>query len=103
MSFSSDAKAELCQSRPDKKALALAEAYFETAATLPERTGCDIVAHFDLIAKFNEGNALFNGEDPRYRAAWRQAADTLLEDPFEPLPEVEFEAGGKGGIIWANT
>jgi len=27
MSFSSDAKAELCQSRPDKKALALAEAY----------------------------------------------------------------------------
>lgn len=65
--------------------IALARHYFETAATVAEATGCDIIGHFDLITKFNEGGALFDETDPRYIEAWRAAADQLLryDIPFE--------------------
>ena len=39
---------------------ALAEDYFALAGGVAERTGCQIVGHFDLIAKFNEGDRLFD-------------------------------------------
>ncbi len=57
---------------------ALAEAYYALAADVVRQTGCDIIGHFDLITKFNEGNRLFDEEHPRYRAAWQRAADELL-------------------------
>ena len=65
--------------------LSLAEAYYETVAGVVERTGCSLIGHFDLIAKFNEGGALFDENDPRYVAAWQGAADALLRTgvPFE--------------------
>jgi len=64
---------------------ALAEAYYRTVADVVRRTGASVIGHFDLIAKFNEGGALFDEDHPRYRAAWQQAADRLLESgvPFE--------------------
>ena len=62
---------------------ALAAAYYDTVAAVWEKTRCNIVAHFDLIAKFNEGGVLFNEEDPRYRKAWRRAADALKGRTFE--------------------
>lgn len=58
---------------------ALAEEYFRTEAQVVERTGCDIIGHFDLISKFNEKQPLFDPAHPRYVAAWRAAADALLE------------------------
>ena len=58
---------------------AFAEAYFRHVERLPEATGCGVIGHFDIVAKFNEGGALFDENDPRYVAAWRKAADTLLE------------------------
>lgn len=59
--------------------LAMAEAYYRLEAEVADRTGCQIVGHFDLITKFNEGGRFFSEEDPRYRSAALEAQTALLE------------------------
>lgn len=59
--------------------LAATESYYASVAQLAEKTDCDIIGHFDLITKFNEGGALFDEKAPRYVAAWKAAADELLK------------------------
>ena len=54
-----------------------AQAYFSLAADVVDRTGCDIIGHFDLFSKFNQKCHLFNEQDPRYVHAWKKAADQL--------------------------
>ena len=54
------------------------EAYYRAVARVAEQTGCDIIGHFDLVSKFNEGGRLFDERHPRYIAAWQAAADALL-------------------------
>lgn len=51
--------------------------YYGLLAQTPERTGCDILGHFDLVTKFNEGGRLFDEADPRYLSAAREALDAL--------------------------
>ena len=53
-----------------------------------------MIAHFDLITKYNEGNALFDPEHPRYRAAAERALDRLAECPV--LLEVNTGAMARG-------
>lgn len=64
---------------------ALCEDYYRTVGTVAEKTGCDIIGHFDLITKFQERTPLFDVNHPRYVAAWKAAADRLLrwDIPFE--------------------
>lgn len=64
---------------------ALVEEYYRTVAGVAEKTGCDIIGHFDLITKFIEKEPLFDVAHPRYRRAWQAAADRLLLSgkPFE--------------------
>ena len=64
---------------------AFCEAYYRTVAAVAEKTDCDIIGHFDLVSKFNEGGRLFDERHPRYIAAWQEAADALLRSgkPFE--------------------
>ena len=64
---------------------AMAELYYRQAAGLVARTGADIIGHFDLVTKFNEGGAIFDEDCPRYTAAAEAALDALLETgvPFE--------------------
>lgn len=70
---------------------AMIEKYYETEAMVCEKTGADIIGHFDLITKYNTGGeggkkgALFDEGHPRYIAAWQKAADKLMETgvPFE--------------------
>ena len=57
---------------------ALAERYFSLVSAYADRDDIDIVGHFDLIAKYNEGNNLFDEEHPRYLAAAKGAIDRLL-------------------------
>ncbi|MBO7390848.1 MAG: histidinol-phosphatase HisJ family protein [Clostridia bacterium] len=57
---------------------ALAEAYFSLMSAYAQREDIDIIGHFDLIAKYNEGNTLFDETHPRYLAAAKAAADALL-------------------------
>ncbi len=56
---------------------ALVEDYYAAVAAAAERTPCQIVGHFDLIAKFNEGGRLFPAQHPRCRAAALEALHTL--------------------------
>lgn len=59
---------------------AYARDYFRLEAEVVKVTGCDIVGHFDLFTKFNEGNRLFDTADPRYRKPAMEALDALLEE-----------------------
>ena len=61
------------------------EEYYKLLARVVETTKCDIIAHFDLIAKYNDGGVLFDESNPRYIKAWQAAADALLKTkkPFE--------------------
>ena len=59
--------------------LSFAEDYFRQVGQVPERTGCRIVGHFDLITKFNEGDRLFDTGHPRYVNAALEALDRLAE------------------------
>lgn len=93
---------------------ALAEAYYQALSTVGERTGCGVVGHFDLIAKFNAGGALFDEGHPRCVAAWQAAADRLLQsgalfevntgamargyrDAAYPAPEIIAYLAARGG------
>lgn len=64
---------------------ACAEDYYRNVGNVFKKTGADIIGHFDLITKFNEGNLLFDTDNERYIKAWQSAADNLLEykKPFE--------------------
>ena len=68
----------------DNDFLQIAKEYFATVARLAEIQP-DIIGHFDLIAKYNEGDALFDSKDPRYLNAAIDAVDALLPlgVPFE--------------------
>lgn len=58
--------------------LAFCEEYYAQVAQVLQVTGADVVGHFDLVTKFNEGNALFDENDPRYVAASQAALDALI-------------------------
>lgn len=64
---------------------ALCEAYYQIVADVVKKTNADIIGHFDLITKFNEGCCLFDESHPRYVAAATAAIDRLLPagKPFE--------------------
>ncbi|MBO5879829.1 MAG: histidinol-phosphatase [Clostridia bacterium] len=65
--------------------LAVCEEYYRLLADVVRKTNADIIAHIDLITKFNEGNKLFDTGDPRYVRAYRRAVDELIKTgkPFE--------------------
>ena len=77
---------------------AMAEAYFDTVARVVDKTGCDIIGHFDLVAKFNEKAPAFDETHPRYAAAWQSALDALL--PSGRLFEINTGAVSRG---WRTT
>ena len=56
---------------------AFAEDYYRLVGGIGKRTGCQIVGHFDLVTKFNEGDRLFDTSHPRYRDAALDALDRL--------------------------
>ena len=65
--------------------LAACEEYYRLLTDVPRKTKCDIIAHIDLITKFNEGDKLFDTKDPRYVNAYKSAIDKLVGYglPFE--------------------
>ena len=74
--------------------LELCRLYYETVADLGPTLRPDIVAHFDLITKFNEGDRLFSTEDARYRRLALDAVDALL--PLDPIFEINTGAISRG-------
>ncbi|MBR2454070.1 MAG: histidinol-phosphatase HisJ family protein [Clostridia bacterium] len=55
------------------------EEYFSLVTQLPEKTGCNIIGHFDIITKMNEQKGLFDTEAPRYINAALCAVDSLCD------------------------
>lgn len=55
------------------------EEYYRAVGEVISVTCADIIGHFDLISKFNENAEMFDTQHPRYLAAWKAAADKLLE------------------------
>ena len=74
--------------------LQLCRAYYETVAGLTAAFHPDIIAHLDLITKFNEADRLFSTEDRRYRHLALEAVDALMTD--EPFFEINTGAISRG-------
>ena len=58
---------------------AMAEQYFATIADVIPKTGANIIGHFDLIAKNNIDNSMFDEMHPRYIKAALDAMEQILE------------------------
>lgn len=81
---SPEAFAELLQ-RCGNDPYDMAGRYYALVADVVRKTGADIIGHFDLITKFNEGGRFFDEDNPSYIEAWKSVADSLLQTgrPFE--------------------
>lgn len=75
----------LAESCYDGDYFKLCEDYYKNVGDLICKTNADIIGHFDLVTKFNEGNILFDTSNARYLNAAKNAADSLLKYnvPFE--------------------
>ena len=60
---------------------AYCEDYFALMTDLYNKTKCDIIAHFDLVTKFNEKMPMIDTSHPRYVKASNDALDALLKTP----------------------
>ncbi|MCQ2354134.1 MAG: histidinol-phosphatase HisJ family protein [Clostridia bacterium] len=58
--------------------MSLIEMYYEKVGEIVDKTGADIIGHFDLIRKFNRDGSLFDEQSARYRAAAKKALDRLI-------------------------
>lgn len=74
--------------------ISFAEDYFKLVAEIVKKTDADIIGHFDLASKFNEGGKLFDENDPRYVAAWQAALKELI--PTGKLFEINTGAISRG-------
>ena len=72
----------------------LCELYYYQLSKVITYTDCDIVAHFDLVTKFNEGGDLFDVNDKRYRDAAFDCLDTLIKK--DPIFEINTGAIARG-------
>ena len=59
--------------------LAFAGAYYRRAAEAAGKTKCQVVGHFDLVTKFNEGGRFFDEAAPRYCRAALEALEAVME------------------------
>ena len=58
--------------------IALACNYYEILEKMPQKFKFDIVGHFDLVTKFNEGDKLFDTSNKRYVSAAERALEALM-------------------------
>lgn len=73
---------------------AYVERYFEILADVAERTGADIVGHFDLVTKFNEGNRYFDEDSVWYKRAALKALAKIAKS--RPIFEINTGAMARG-------
>ena len=56
------------------------ERYYKTVADVHKKTNADIIGHFDLVSKFNEGCVFFDENTARYKDAAIEALESILKD-----------------------
>ncbi|MBR2617072.1 MAG: histidinol phosphate phosphatase, partial [Clostridia bacterium] len=59
--------------------LSFAEAYFARLSDSVIETGADVLAHPDLLLKFNEVDPIFDTSHPRYQRAMLSAVEKLVK------------------------
>ena len=59
--------------------MAYAEAYYLQESNVLEKTGGQIVGHFDLVTVFNQGNKYFDESDPAYIRAAKKSMETIVD------------------------
>lgn len=74
---------------------AYVERYYEIEADVLRRTEADIIGHFDLVTKFNEGNKYFDEEADWYQEAALKALRTVAagREGAEKKPVFEINTG----------
>lgn len=60
---------------------AFVEDYYKLMGDIYNKTGCDIVGHFDVITKFNEQEYFYDVNSPRYKEAVFSSLDSLKNAP----------------------
>lgn len=60
--------------------LAYAEEYYATVKNVVKITECDVVGHFDVVTKFNEGGFYFDENSKRYKDAAIDALETVIKE-----------------------
>ncbi len=78
---------------------ALCEDYFALVGGVTAKTNADIIGHFDLVSKFNEGDKLFDSSNERYLSAAKKAVDRILESG--KVFEINTGAITRGLRTWA--
>lgn len=73
---------------------AYVERYYESLGDVVEKTHADIIGHFDLITKFNEGNRYFDEESDWYKEAALSALHKVVE--HKPIFEINTGAMARG-------
>ncbi|MCL2045408.1 MAG: histidinol-phosphatase [Oscillospiraceae bacterium] len=73
----------------------MVEDYYKTVANVIKKTKADIVAHFDIVSKFNDNGSLFDENHPLYMEAALTAMDEILKDHklFEVNTRIMFKGG----------
>lgn len=54
--------------------------YYELMHTLPKKTNCDIIGHFDIISIYNDGNAFFDENSKEYQKYALDAAEYIIKN-----------------------
>ena len=64
---------------------AYAEEYFRVVSGVVEKTGADVIGHFDIVAKENAGGLFIDTNNIRYQKAYKDAIKALVkcDKPFE--------------------
>ena len=70
------------------------ELYYETVKDVVNKTGADVVGHFDLVAKFNDGNKFFDEDADWYKECVIEALDEVSKT--KPIFEVNTGAMSRG-------
>ena len=58
--------------------LSYAEEYYATVKNIVKKTECNIIGHFDVVTKFNEGGLYIDETHPRYKNAALDALETVI-------------------------
>ena len=69
--------------------LSYAKAYYETLSLLPKKAKCDIIGHFDIVAKHAEKANFFDENDKKYQSYALDAMHALRKD----IPILEINTG----------
>jgi len=77
------------------------EDYYKIVKDVYNKTGCDIVGHFNLPEKFNFGEKLFSRSNPRYVNAYQNALETLISQ--NRIFEINSSGLGRYGEPYPNS